>query len=410
VPPTPGQPEKQPMCIPLAIGLIDGEGRDLPLDREGHTTRVLELREARETFRFANVPEAPVASLNRGFSAPVTLKQRLDRGARGFLMAHDGDPFNRWEAGQQYAIELLLGMAAAARDGRDAEIDEAFVAALRGTLVDDSLDKDFVALACHLPSELVLSEHMANADPDAIHEARETLRRAIAERLKGDLSATYYANRSNAPFSPDAEAAARRAVKNMALAYLGLLDDADCRDLARAQYDAADNMTDRMAALWTLNDRATADRARVLADFHDRFKDDPVVIDKWLSLEATSTLPGTLQRIAELMAHPAFSLTRPNRVRALIGGFAAGNPLRFHAADGSGYRFLVDRVIELDPINPQVAARLLTPLGRWRRYEAGRQAAMTTELRRVLATKPLSNDVYEIASKSLADSIGKRGG
>lgn len=411
LPATPDGLVKQPMRIPVAVGLLDGAGDDLPLDRAGATTRVVDLNSIDTVVRFEGVAAAPVASINRGFSAPIRVRQDLSAGTQAFLMAHDSDPFNRWEAGQQYATSLLGGMAAAYAAGRQAPIDDAFIAALGQTLTDPALDPAFVALACQLPSEQYLAEQVDMADPVAIHQAREALRGAIGRALRVDFQAIYDANRSNVPYSPDAAAAGRRALKNLALSFLSVLDDDSCRALAGQQFRAADNMTDRMAALSALIDReddgrAGDERAVALAAFHDRFKDNAVVIDKWLSLQAASARPDTLARVVELMAHPVFSILQPNKVRALISAFCAGNPYRFHAADGSGYRFLADRVLQLDPINPQIAARLATQLGRWRRYDAGRQVLMQAELSRILAADDLSPDVFEIASKSLGKVSG----
>ena len=405
-PPTPGQPEKKPLHIPLAVGLIDPEGHDLPLDKSGATTRVLDLTEAEQSFAFEGVPAEPMLSLNRNFSAPIRLQLPLDRLQRAFLMRHDRDPFNRWEAGQQYANELLQEITAALQHGQTPKADPAFVEALRSLLTDERIDPAFRALACMPPSETVLAGEMEKADPVSIHNAHELLRRQIAEGLRDELLALYRDNRSNAPFSPDAEGAGRRALKNMALGYLSLLDDEELQALAVAQYHDADNMTDRMAALTVLNERPGEAREAALADFLDRFRDDPVTIDKWLVVQAMSSLPDTLARITSLLDHPVFSLKVPNRVRALIGSFSAGNPYRFHEPNGSGYRFLADRVLELDPINPQVAARLVGQLARWRRYEPGRQEKMKTELRRIFDENDLSPDVYEIVSKALTEDEG----
>jgi aminopeptidase N len=402
-PPTPGQPEKKPMHIPLAVGLIDPEGHDVPLDRSGATTRVLDLTEAEQSFTFEGVPAEPVLSLNRNFSAPVRLQLPLDRHQRAFLMRHDRDPFNRWEAGQQYATELLQEMTVALQRSQTPKVDPGFIEAMRSLLTDEQTDPAFRALAGIPPREGVLADEMENADPASIHIARELLRQQIAEGLRDELLALYLDNRSNAPFSPDAEGAGRRALKNMALGYLSLLDEDELQALAVTQYRDADNMTDRMAALAVLGERPGEAREAALADFHDRFRDDPVTIDKWLSVQARSSLPDTLARITSLLDHPVFSLKVPNRVRALIGSFSAGNPYRFHEPDGNGYRFLADRVVELDPINPLVAARLVGQLARWRRYDPGRQAKMKAELRRIFDAKDLSRDVCEIVSKALTE-------
>ncbi|MDP6345650.1 MAG: DUF3458 domain-containing protein, partial [Alphaproteobacteria bacterium] len=279
LPASPDGLAKQPMQIPIAVGLLDADGSDLPLDGEGATTKVLQLRQGDAGFRFENIPAPPVPSVNRDFSAPVRLRHDPADAERAFLMAHDADPFNRWEAGQQYASKLLLSMTRSVADGGEAVVDQRFVAALGKLLGEDGLDQAFIALACQLPGEQYLAEQLGDADPGAIHRAREALRRGIAEGLKDELAAVYRGNRANAPYSPDAAAAGQRALRNLALSYLSLLDDPGCRDLAPAQYRDADNMTDRMAALWAMNDRDGEDRAAALADFHDRFKDDAVVID-----------------------------------------------------------------------------------------------------------------------------------
>ena len=408
-PPTPGQPDKQPMHIPFSVGLLDAQGRDIPLRLEGETAaaatrgRVLSLTQPRQTFRFTDLPEPRALSLNRGFSAPVNVKSGQDGGRLAFLMAKDSDAFARWEAGQQYATDLLLQRIAAGTAASDGRFDQAFVAAIGDTLRESALDKAFIAEAITLPSESYIAERMTVVDVEGIHAAREALRQQIAASWKAELLRIYDANRSEEAYDPGAGPAGRRALKNAALSYLSALADGDAgiRDLIAGQYHGADNMTDRMAALRLLVDMDGPERTAALADFHDRYRDDPLVIDKWLALQAISSRSDTLQQVTALLKHPAFSMQKPNKVRSLIGSFAA-NMLRYNAADGSGYAFHADRILELDPLNPQVAARLLAPLGRWRRFDAGRQAKMKAELERVLARPGLSRDVYEIASKSLA--------
>jgi len=410
-PPTPGQPKKTPMHIPFAIGLLDEQGRDIPLRLEGGGAAatqgiVLPVTAARQSFRFANVPQPKAVSLNRRFSAPVNVRMAQTGAEHAFLMAHDSDPFARWEAGQEYATDLLLNRVAAIQSNGSeaAAFDPAFIEAVARILRDDKLEPAFAAEAIMLPDEDYIADRMEVVDVDAIHVARQSLRRQIAVALTSDLQQVYRANRDDGPYSPDAAPAGRRALKNAALAYLAVLagDDAGIRGQIAAQYQAADNMTDRMASLRLLVDIACPERQVALADFHDRFRDEGLVLDKWLGLQAISELPDTLERVKELLHHPAFSMQKPNKVRALIGSFTA-NALRYHAANGAGYAFHADRILELDPMNPQVAARLLAPLGRWQRFDAGRRAKMKAELRRVLAAPKLSQEVYEIASKSLGD-------
>lgn len=403
VPDTPGQSGKQPMHIPLEFALLDSEGQPMPLalagEEDAPRTRVLELREARQTYRFENLDHEPAVSINRGFSAPIHLSIEHKPAARSVLMARDSDSFNRWETGQQYATALLLEAVAAGRGSQ--QTPEVLIDALRETLLDESQDPAFRALALTLPGEAFLADQMKVVDVEAIHQARETMRGGIARALRAEFSEVYRSMQSNAPFEPTAEAAGRRALKNLALAYLTALDETEIWDLAVLQSRDADNMTDRMAALGLLNDREGSERSGCLQDFYERYRDEPLVVDKWLSLEALSVLPGTLNRVKALLKHEAFALTNPNKVRALIGAFAAGNPLRFHEADGSGYRFLADRIVELDRINPQAAARLIAPLGRWSRFDSARQALMREALESILTAEDLSPDVYELTSKSL---------
>jgi len=408
-PATPGQPVKQPMHIPFEIGALDAQGRDLPLRLEGEPGaaeaggRLLPVTAGRQSFRFVNLPEPRALSANRGFSAPVRTKVARRSGELAFLMAHDRDPFARWEAGQEFATKLILEQIAAARQGEKLPSDGEFIAAIGEILRSDDLDKAFVAEAANLPGEAHLAEQMTTVDVEGIHQAREGLRREIARAWRPDLERLYQENLSADAYSPDAGAAGQRALKNLVLSYLASLADEDGGILPHivAQYRDSDNMTDRMAALRLLVDIPGAERQRALDDFLTRFRDDALVIDKWLALQAVSSLPDTLAQVKRLLSHPAFSLHKPNKVRALVGSFTASNQLRYHAADGAGYAFHADIVLDLDGINPTMAARLLTPLGRWQRFDAGRQAKMKGELARILAKPGLSSDVYEIASKSL---------
>jgi aminopeptidase N len=408
-PPTPGQPEKQDFHIPLAVGLVGEAGAELPLQLDGENapggtgTRALDVTGPDQTFRFVNLPSRPAPSLLRGFSAPVKLNIDLDDADRAHLIGNDADPFNRWEAAQQYATGRILRMIEALRSGAPLAPDTRLIDALAATLSDDTLGRDFIAEMLVLPGETYLSQQMAVIDPEAIHDAREALRRDFATQCRNALVATYRDNTTDGPYTPDPLSASRRRLRTVALAYLCALEEDETAALALYQHRTADNMTDQMGALGALNDRAGTAREEALAEFYDRWKDDPLVVDKWFALQATSSLPGTLATVESLLGHPAFSLKTPNRVRALIGAFCGGNPLRFHAGDGTGYRFLTDRVLELDPLNPQVAARLVGAFGQWRRYDKGRQDLMREALERIAGTNGLSRDAYEIASKSLGD-------
>ncbi|MEW5790775.1 MAG: aminopeptidase N [Pseudomonadota bacterium] len=408
-PPTPGQPEKAPMHIPLALGLLDADGCEIPLQLAGEaapvgTSRVLNLRQTEESFCFVNVPSAPVPSLLRGFSAPVKLRMAYSDAELAFLLAHDTDPFSRWEAGQQLAGNLMLRLIDEHRAGRPLVLDPALANAYARTLQSADLDPAFKALALTLPAESYVAELMEVVDPQAIHVVREFLRRALAEALRDDWLRAYEAHRDEGPYRIDGAAIGRRSLKNLCLGYLMSLDEPDPRARCMAQFRSAGNMTDAIGALSLLANSDSAERVEALAAFYERWRHDALVVDKWFTIQATAKLPGTLDEVKRLLQHPAFELKNPNKVRALIGAFAHGNPARFHDAGGAGYAFVAEQVLRLDPLNPQVAARLVAALSRWRRFDAGRQALMRAQLERILAAPSLSKDVYEIVAKSLADA------
>jgi aminopeptidase N len=407
-PPTPGQPEKQPFHIPLALGLLDQQGRDMPLKLAGEAgvtagTRVLELREAEQTFEFVDVPCPPVLSLLRGFSAPVRLETDLSDEQYYFLMGHDSDPFNRWEAGQQMAVKIILAQVERYRQGQPLVLNDAFVTAMVEILADTRLDRILIAAALTLPSEAYLGEFMLVIDPIAIHEVRRFVCRTLAQRLEPAWRACYDANADEGEYRIDAEAMGRRALKNVCLSYLMELDDAVARTLCVAQFEAAHNMTDVMAALACLVNSEAPEKETALATFYTRWQEETLVVDKWFALQATACAPDTLERVKALTAHSAFSIKNPNKVRALIGAFCNANLVRFHAPDGEGYAFLAHHVLKLDKLNPQVAARLCNAFSPWRKYDQSRQRLMKTQLERILAWSELSRDVYEVVSKSLAD-------
>lgn len=393
--PTPGQPTKDVMHMPISIGLIGKDGKDME-------SRVLSLTEKKQTFSFDNITEQPVVSLNRGFSAPIKLKTTYSNDDLAFLMANDTDEFARWEAAQTYGTNLLLDMIAAHQKGEELTKDDQFIHAIDAILHDTALDKDYVALCLLLPGENYLAEQMDVIDVDAIHHTRQVLRTFIADHFKDDLLALYRALRSDQPYKPDATSAGERSLKNVCLAYLADLDDPALMAMVSAQYHNADNMTDRMAALGILANKDCKGHDEALSDFYTRFKDDPLVVDKWLSAQALSYLPSTLATVKELMSHEAFSIKNPNKVRSLIGAFVHGNQVNYHEASGAGYEFHADQILVLDKINPQIAARMLSPLGKWRHFDENRQTLMKAQLQRILDTKGLSNDTFEMASKSLA--------
>ncbi|MGE3783781.1 MAG: aminopeptidase N, partial [Alphaproteobacteria bacterium] len=406
VPPTPGQPEKQPMPIPIAMGLLGPNGDELPtrLEDESATqagTRVLLTSGERQVFRFADVPAPPVPSLLRNFSAPVKLRG-VPLDLLKFLAVHDTDPVARWDAGQQVATRMLLDRVETRRRGDPMPpLDPDVVAAMRQTLADAARDPAFVAEALALPSEMNLADEMPVIDVEAIHAARESARSDIAAALGGPLSDTYRRFADQGPYRIDGTAIGRRALRNMCLFYLAAGDRGEGARLAKAQFDGGANMTDVLAALSVLNDIDGPEREAALDAFYQRWADDPLVIDKWFALQARSSLPGTIEHVRALTAHPAFTRANPNRVRALVGTFSQANPLHFHDLGGDGYGFLAEEVLTIDKANPTTAARLVQPLGQWRRYDAVRQGLMRAALDRILATPGLSPNAYEMVSKSL---------
>jgi aminopeptidase N len=410
-PATPGQTEKLPFVIPVALGLLDAKGKELPLQLAGEsspagTSRVLSVTESQQTFTFTGIAEQPLPSLLRGFSAPVKLHFAYSRDQLMFLMQHDSDGFNRWEAGQQLAVQVLQDLIGQHQRGEALVMDQRLVQALRSVLGNEQLDQAMVAEMLSLPGEAYLTEISDVADVEAIHAAREFARKQLADSLYDALWARYQANREvskTTPYVPQASHFARRALQNIALSYLMLTGKPEVLAAALEQFEHSDNMTERLTALAVLvNSPFEAEKAQALASFAEHFKDNPLVMDQWFSVQAGSTLPGGLQRVRELMEHPAFNIKNPNKVRALIGAFAGQNLINFHAADGSGYRFLADRVIQLNGFNPQIASRQLAPLTRWRKYDSARQALMKAELERIRNSGELSSDVFEVVSKSLA--------
>ncbi|MCL9657231.1 aminopeptidase N [Pseudomonas protegens] len=410
-PQTPDKVEKLPFVIPVELGLLDSKGAGMALRLSGEnaaqgTSRVISVTEAEQTFTFVDIAEHPLPSLLRGFSAPVKLSFPYNRDQLMFLMQHDSDGFNRWDAGQQLAVQVLQELIAQHQQGQALVMDERLVTALGTVLADDSLDQAMVAEMLSLPGEAYLTEISEVADVEAIHAAREFARQQLADSLFDALWKRYQTNRSVSKataYVAESEHFARRALQNIALSYLMLTHKPEVLAAAIEQFDSADNMTERLTALAVLvNSPFEAEKAQALAVFAENFKDNALVMDQWFSVQAGSPLPGGLERVKALMQHPAFNLKNPNKVRALVGAFAGQNLINFHAADGSGYRFLADLVIQLNGFNPQIASRQLAPLTRWRKYDSARQALMKGELERIRASGDLSSDVFEVVSKSLA--------
>jgi aminopeptidase N len=411
-PKTAGQAKKLPFHIPVAVGLIDAEGKDIALQLLGEsatsTTQILELKEAQQNFVFTNIDREVTPSILRNFSAPVILEFDYSDEQLAHLLAHDSDPFCRWEAGQRLAMRRLLKLVNAVQQGETLSLDDLFINALRKTLNDQNLDPAFRELVLTLPSEVMIAEEMEIADPHSIHIARQFVRATLAQHLKADLLKAYQDNLTPGKYSPDAQSAGKRALKNCALAYLVEWPDAATYALAHTQYQEAENMTDRIAALSAMLHCSSAldkayskTRKQVLAHFYKEFESEALVIDKWFTLQATAPT-ADVEQVRALMQHKAFSMSNPNRARSLIFAFCNANPARFHAADGSGYTLWADCVISLNKLNPQVAARLSRSMDRWTKLPKANQVLMKAALQRVAATKNLSKDVSEVVTKALA--------
>ncbi|QEL54344.1 aminopeptidase N [Chromobacterium paludis] len=401
-PATPGQDVKQPFHIPLALGLVGADGKDLPLRLAGEaeavgSSRVLDIKAAEQRFTFVDIPAEPVPSLLRGFSAPVKLEYDWRDDQLVFLMANDSDSFCRWEAGQTFAERLFKQLIDDVAAGRELKLSEVFIGAFRAVLKDHSLDPAFKAFMLMLPSEGEILEMVDVADPAVIHQVRDFVLDQLAQALRGEWREAYELNVTR-EYKP--QDAGKRSLKNRALWMLNRLDDAWPAETAAKQCLDADNMTDQMGALLALRDRDGEERDECLTAFASRWQNEALVMDKFFMLIGGSQVEGTLEHVTAALQHPAFTLKNPNKVRALLGAFGA-NMFHFHAADGSGYRFLADRILELDAINPQGASGLTRAFRRLKKLEPGRQALMRAELER-MAQAPLSKDVYEIVSKILA--------
>jgi len=390
VPPTPGQPDKQPMLVPLRLALF-GElsGRNF----EGE--RLVVLDGERHEIMFEGIAERPVLSINRGFSAPVVIESDRSAADLAFLSAHDDDPFARYEAMQQLMLDTMI---AAVSTGEPDHLP--VIEAVRNTLTDSRLDAAFIGETMLLPSESFIGDQMPLVDPVAIRHAREALRRDLGEMLEEEWRHAYDRSRANRfELSPQAKGARR--LRSIALGFIMASGAEDAPRLALQQFSEADNMTDRQGAFGVLANSLAPERDVAIAAFHDRFRDNGLVLDKWFSTQALSTRPDTLDQVERLAKHPDFTIANPNRLRSLVGAMS-GNQLVFHDPSGRGYRFLADMLLKVDRLNPQTAAKLVPPLGRWRRFDAGRAALMKAELQRMIDTPGLSKDVFEQVSKSLA--------
>ncbi|MFT4584259.1 MAG: aminopeptidase N [Gammaproteobacteria bacterium] len=406
-PPTPGQDTKLPFHIPIAIGLIDDDGNDLPLNTDdqalnNRTTEVLSLTEYEQEFTFENIAAKPTPSLLRHFSAPINLVFDYGDDELAHLMAHDSDPFNRWEAGQRLALNVLLRGIADYRRKRELNFAPAYLDAIKRVLQDSGKDPAFAAEAISIPAAGYIAEQLAEADPDAIFAVRSALRRHIAEQLETNLQNAYRDNVVTGPYSPDAASAGGRALRNTCLSLLMESKNQRVIEQCTRQFNNADNMTDSIAALASLANCDCTERRDALDTFYTRWREEPLVLDKWFSVQAGSVLPNALEETNKLMRHADFDLTNPNRVRAVIGVFCHGNHLHFNAADGSGYQFAAAQVIALDPINPQIAARLARAFDRWKKFDVERQTHARAALEQIKALPALSKDTFEVVSSTLA--------
>ncbi|MFN3725044.1 MAG: aminopeptidase N [Allosphingosinicella sp.] len=387
VPATPGQPTKQPMPIPLGLALFGERSGDK------HEDRLVVLEDERTELVFDGVGERPILSINRGFSAPVIVETNRSAADLAFLSARDDDPFARYEAMQQLMLDTLI---ASINGGGD---HSAVVEAVEQTLRDPALDPAFVGEAVLLPSEAFIGDNLPVVDPEAVHAAREALRRALGEQLE-DLWRAAYASSTANRYELSPAAKGRRRLRTVSLGYISAAGAEDAPALALQQFDEADNMTDRQGALGVLVNSHAPERETALDSFYERYRANALVLDKWFTAQALSTRDDTVDAVERLARHPDFTLTNPNRLRSLVGAFAA-NQRAFHHESGRGYRFLADMIAATDKLNPQTAARLVPPLGRWRRFGEPRANLMRDALQRIVDQPGTSKDVFEQASKSL---------
>jgi aminopeptidase N len=363
---------------------------------------ILQLTEAEQVFTFTGLKQPPVVSLLRGFSAPVKLVMERSLEELAFLLSYDSDEFNRWEAGQELAGKLILGLVDDIQNNRLLHVNPIIVTAFKQVLAHAWNDLSYFSLLLSLPSETYLAEQMRVIDVLAIHQARELVVRTLAEQLQAEFKAIYSANHRDESGLFDAGAIGRRRIKNICLAYLSKLEQADIQQWASTQFTTAGNMTDQMAALSVIVNSSHPEKSACLARFYQQWQQEALVVDKWFALQASSSAPDTFATVQALMQHPAFDLKNPNRVRSVIGAFSQANPIHFHAENGEGYGFLADQIIALNTLNPQVASRMVGALTSWRRFDSKRQALIKAQLERIIHTEAISKDVYEVASKSLA--------
>lgn len=398
---TPDQRVKKPFHIPVTIGFLDENGRNIRITDEDSLT--LELREQEETFVFSGIEKKPVVSFLRNFSAPVKVKPFQSQAELAFLMAHDSDLYNRWEASSQLAEHVIFAAVRALQAGEQPVIDERYIQAMATNIATGKADRALLAQALQLPPETYLAGLMEVIDPDNLHVARNRVRRELATRLQDTFTAVYLENNDRGAYEITPEAMGRRSLKNTALDYLMTLEPLprEIVDRCLAQYEEGGNMTDVISSLNLIANSDLEVREEILEDFYNTWRHDPLVMDKWFIIQATSRRENTLAEVKRLMENPSFSIRNPNKVRSLIGSFCSMNHVRFHDSSGAGYEFLADRIIELNAINPQIAARLVSPFTTWKKYDGERQHMMRDQLERIANLADLSGDVFEIVKKSL---------
>ncbi len=404
---TPDQAFKDNFHIPIQIGLLDKFGADISLIEVGENAEqqardsILELTEAETHFCFSGIKEKPLPSLLRSFSAPVNIEYAYTDDELMFLLANDNDAFNRWEAGQRLATRVINRLILSLQEKRDLILSTEFIETYAGVLNNTDLDGSLISQALSLPNEIYLAELQSMVDPTAIHAAREFVCNTLSEKLETKFSEVFHDLDTQAEYQFNAAEIARRSLKNLCLSYLMRRDDPDIRQLAFKQYHRQDNMTDVIAALSGFVKHRCDETREVLDDFYKQWKHDHLVVNKWFALQARSSHDGALDDVKQLMQHAAFDLTNPNNVRAVIGGFCFGNPVNFHRQDGAGYAFLTHYILQLNNINPQIAARLVSAFSQWRRFDEARKDKMKTQLETILGSDNLPKDVFEIVSKSL---------
>jgi aminopeptidase N len=402
----PGQKNAAVLHIPVKVALFAADGMIMDASVVDAVTQnnelTLELTASTQSFVFENILSQPVLSILRDFSAPVKLQMQRPLTELAFLLQHDNDSFNRWEAGQQLTASIIFELISAIKQGKSLTIPDALVDSFKVLLEQPAPDLSYLACLLSLPAESYLAEQMTVIDVDAIHLARQTVKRSLAEQLTEQITALYIKNHQDEAGELNSAAIGRRRIKNLCLDYLTQLDTDASHQLANEQFSSAKTMTDQIVALGAIVNSENPEKKACLQQFYQQWQDEALVIDKWFSLQASSPLPDTFAVVQSLLQHAAFDLKNPNRVRSLVGAFSQANPIHYHMKNGQGYQLLADQVIALNSLNPQVASRMVSALTQWRRFDKQRQGLMKQQLERIINTENVSKDVFEIASKSLA--------